>query len=83
MPWWSLDGTISFARDPEMTLWRRSQGRDEWVLMGIDRVDGGQDFDGWVEYFDRWVLILIGLIFSGSLVGFDDLTVDWVGDDLA
>ena len=34
-----------------------------WVLMGIDRVDGGWDFDGWVEYFIRWVLILIGLFF--------------------
>ena len=51
--------------------------------MGIDQVGGGWDFDGWVEYFDRWVLILIGLIFSGSLVGFDDLAADWVGNDLA
>ena len=23
------------------------------------------------------------LVFSGSLVGFDDLAADWVGDDLA
>ena len=23
--------------------------------MGIDRVDGGWDFDGWVEYFYVWV----------------------------
>ena len=36
MPWRSLDGMISFARDPETKLWRSSQGRDEWVLMGID-----------------------------------------------
>ena len=34
--WRSLDGTISLARDPKMTLWRSSQGRDVWVLMGID-----------------------------------------------
>ena len=45
-PWRSLDGTISLARDPEMTPWRSSQGRDVWVLMGIDpwgvdQVDGG------------------------------------------
>ena len=31
----------------------------------------------------RWVLILISLNFSGSLVGFDDFTANWVGDDLA
>ena len=30
-----------------------------------------------------WVLILISLFFSGSLVGFNDLAVYWVGDDLA
>ena len=34
--WRSLDGTISLARDPKTTSWRSSQGRDVWVLMGID-----------------------------------------------
>ena len=34
--WWSLDGTISLARDPKMTSWWSFQGRDVWVLMGID-----------------------------------------------
>ena len=56
---------------------------DGYWFMGIDRVDDVWDFDGWVEYFDQWVLILIGLFFFGSLVGFDDLAADWVGDDLA
>ena len=44
--WRSLDGTISLARDPKMTSWWSSQGRDVWVLMGIDQVDVGWDFDG-------------------------------------
>ena len=39
-----------------------------WLIVGV----------GW------WVLILIVLFFFfGSLVGFDDLATDWVGDDLA
>ena len=40
-----------------------------WLIVGV----------GW------WVLILIDLFFFffGSLVGFDDLATDWVGDDLA
>ena len=37
-------------------IWRAGYGSgwwwlgfNEWVLMGIDRVDGGWDFDGWVD----------------------------------
>ena len=85
-PWRSLNGTISLARDLETTLWWSSQGCDVWVLMGIDPVDGGWDFDGWVEYFDRWVLILIGLFFLVhwwvlmilSPIGWVMILLDWV-----
>ena len=50
--WRSLDGMISLARDPKMTLWRSSQGHDVWVLMGID----------------LWVLIglmVVGILMGG------------------
>ena len=54
--------------------------------MGIDPVDGGWDFDGWVEYFDWWVLILIGLFFLVhwwvlmilSPIGWVMILLDWV-----
>ena len=61
-------------------------GFDGYWFVGIDRVDGGWDFDGWVEYFIRWVLILIGLFFLDHWwvlmillpIGWVMIWLDWV-----
>ena len=52
---------------------------DLWVLIGLmvfEILMGGWIF--WSVGFD-----LDWLVIFGSLVGFDDLATDWVGDDLA
>ena len=71
--WRCCEASILFS--PKMSISLRSVGcffffffLVFWLIMGVG----------------RWVLTLIELFFFlGSLVGFNDLAADWVGDDLA
>ena len=62
---------VSILLRPEASISLQSVGY--WIFFGflVDCGCGSVGFD------------LDWLVFSSSLVGFDDLVADWVGDDLA